>query len=127
MGVVPIIVVALLAYMILSLFGVRISDWPFIFLVAAVIVAVKWKTIAQTFDYLFTKYPAQPIAPTPGGPAPTFHHQNEAQAARAIKGKLDADTEIAEATMQLERARMLLGEAEREAEEERERSPGASV
>src|SRR5712692_1451189 len=104
----------------LRLFGIRINDWTAIFWVVVVIAIWKWKTIASTLHYLFARYPAQPAAPVGNvGSAPAFQYENEAHAVRAVSDKLDADTEIAEATMRLERARMLLKDAEQEAEEER--------
>jgi hypothetical protein len=106
----------------LRLFGIHINDWTVIFWIVVVTAVVKWKTIARTLHYLFAKYPAQPTAPEGVGSAPTFQYESEAHAVRAIKDKLDADSEIAEATMRLERARMLLADAEQEAEEDRRRA-----
>ena len=106
----------------LRLFGIYINDWAVIFWIVVVIAVVKWKMIAQTLHYLFAKYPAQPTAPESIGSAPTFQCESEAHAVRAIKDKLDADSEIAEATMRLERARMLLADAEQEADEDRRRA-----
>jgi hypothetical protein len=56
------------------------------------------------------------------GTKPTYHYENQAEKARAVKEKLDADTEIAEATIKRERARAALLDAEYEVEEAKRRT-----
>jgi hypothetical protein len=101
----------------LHLFGLHIPEIPLMLAIAAVVALFYGKKIIKTLDYLFVKYdPATgPSANLPG--APTFHYENQAERERALSDKLGADTEIAQATVRLERARAALADAEQAAAE----------
>jgi hypothetical protein len=85
--------------------------------------------------WLFVKHPTEPVilpalrgekpmlsaGASDVGAKPAYHYQNQAEKARAVKEKLDADTEIAEATIKRERARAALLDAEYEVEEAKRR------
>jgi hypothetical protein len=51
----------------------------------------------------------------------TFHYRQQAEKARVLKEKLDADADIAEATIRRERARAALEDAERDIQEVKKR------
>jgi hypothetical protein len=92
-------------------------------LTVAVVAAVNWKTIARTFDYLFVPYPIDTtLKSDTAGAMPAYISENAAERSRVLKEKLDADAEIAEATLRRERARAALSDAEQEVEEVRRRS-----
>lgn len=55
-------------------------------------------------------------------PPPAYQSQNQAEKARVLKEKLDADTELAEAAVRRERARAALADAEREVAEAKRRA-----
>jgi hypothetical protein len=96
------------------------------------------------FHWLFVKHPTTPVilpalrgekpidtesvarmlssGASDVGAKPVYHYQNQAEKARAVKEKLDADTEIAEATIRRERARAALLDAEYEVEEAKRRT-----
>jgi hypothetical protein len=103
------------------LFGTHIPEIPLMLAIAAIVALFNGKKILKTLDYLFVKYDAAPSALGDAPAAPTFHHENRAERERALKDKLDADTEIALATIRLERARAALADAERDVEAERRR------
>jgi len=88
--------------------------------------------------YLFVRHPTEPIVmpalrsgdaidhkalaktlreeADDAGFKPVFHYKNMAEKARQVREKLDADADIAEATIRRERARAALLDAEREVE-----------
>jgi hypothetical protein len=109
--------IAIFILMIVRTFGLapHTSDWTFFFLIGLVVAAVKWKSIARSLDYMLVKYPATPTAiPTAAPGKSTSEYQKQADRERTLTSKLDADTEIAEAAIRLERARAALADAERE-------------
>ena len=102
------------------------------------------KKFLAGWHYLFVRHPTEPIV-TPAlrsgdaidhkalakalrkemddeGFKPVFHYKNLAEKARQMREKLDADAEIAEATIRRERARAALLDAEREVEEAKRRT-----
>jgi hypothetical protein len=106
------------------------------------------KRFISGLHYIFVRHPTEPII-TPAlrsgdaidhkalgetllreandlGLKPQFHYQNQAKHARAMKEKLDADAEIAEATIRRERARAALLDAEQEVEEAKRRTKDRS-
>jgi len=98
----------------LRLFGIHIPEIPLMLAIAVVIALLNAKKILKTLDYLFVKYPAAPSAVDGTPSAPAFHYENQAERERALNDKLNADTEIAQATIRLERARAALADAEEE-------------
>jgi hypothetical protein len=97
------------------------------------------------FDYLFVTHRVEPIVlpalrrgraidkdafadalmPQTGdldASTPVFRSQNQAARARAVRGKLEVDAQVAEAMERRERARAALKDAEREAEEAERRA-----
>ena len=130
MGTIRIIVGILVAVFVvggvldfLHLFGIYIPEIPLMLLAAVVFAAVKWKTIARTFDYLFVQYPIDTtLSDDTAGAMPTYRSENAAERSRVLQEKLDADAEIAKATLRRERARAALADAEQEVEEVQRRS-----
>jgi hypothetical protein len=130
MGAIGIVVTILVVVIVvggildfLHLFGIYIPEIPLMLLTAAVVAAAKWKTIARTFDYLFVTYPIDTtLNADTAGAMPAYRSENTAERSRALKEKLDADAEIAQATLRRERARAALADAEQEVEEVQRRS-----
>jgi hypothetical protein len=104
---------------------------------------------ARVVDYLFVEHPAEPTvneavrrgkrldtgtlqhALTPSESAldldkPLYHYENQTKKARALKQKLDQDTEIAQAAIRRERTRAELEECERDVRKSRRRQRSRS-
>jgi hypothetical protein len=114
------------------------------FVVLCVGAAFLAKPFIHGWNYLFVEHPAEPVvgpalqtqspinprelkdALTTGraeleNPLPAYHYRNQTERAEALKEKLQADAEIAEAAIRRERARAALAEAERELAEAKHR------
>lgn len=114
-----------------------------VFLVA--FLAVRFPSFLRGWNYLFVAHPAAPIVnpalrgksvdveglanvlvegAQDSGDEATYHYQHQAEKARALAEKLNADSAIAEARAERERRRAELAEAERFLKETRRRSEG---
>ena len=125
-----------------------INHWVAYGIWGVLFAVVYGKRFISGCHYIFVRHPTEPII-TPAlrsgdaidhkalgetllreandpGLKPQFHYENQAKHARAMKQKLDGDTQIAEATIRRERARAALIDAEREVEEAKRRTKDKS-